>query len=71
MLTNDSIHIKGETFDTIQKWTSFYKVKETKSFFLFYPGEGVFILMDKKMFTENDLSNFKRFIYSLNLTLST
>ena len=69
-LTNDSIHIKGETVDSIQKWTGFYKLKETKGFFMFYQGEGIATLLDKKMFTDNELTNFKRFICSLNLKQS-
>ena len=66
-LTNDSIHIKGETVDSIQKWTGFYKIKETSSFFMFYQGEGTATLLDKKMFTNNDLAEFKQFIQSLNI----
>lgn len=69
-LTNDSIHIKGETVDSIQKWTRFYKVKETKVFFMFYQGEGIATLLDKKMFTDNELTHFKRFICSLNFNQS-
>jgi len=65
-LTTDSIRMKGETVDSIQKWTGFYKVKETKSFFMLYQGEGVATLLDKKMFTDNELANFKQFIRSLN-----
>ena len=64
-LTNDSIHIKGNTVDSIQKWTHFYKVKETRGFFMFYQGEGIATLLDKKMFSDNELANFKQFIRSL------
>ena len=35
-LTNDSIHIKGNTVESTQSWTHFYKMKEEKNFFLFY-----------------------------------
>ena len=65
--TNDSIHIKGKTVESIQKWTSFYKMKETKRFFMFYQGEGIATLLDKRMFSDNELNNFKQFIRSLNL----
>ena len=66
-LTNDSIRIKGETVDSVQKWTGFYKKKETKSFFMFYQGEGVATLLDKKMFSDKELTDFRQFIRSLNL----
>ena len=67
-LTNDSIHIKGETVDYVQKWTSFYKVKETKNFFMLYQGEGgVATLLNKKMFSDKELTDFRQFIQSLNL----
>ena len=68
-LTNDSIHIKGETVDSVQKWTGFYKKKETKSFFMFYQGEGVATLLDKKMFSDKELTDFRQFIRSLNLKI--
>ena len=66
-LTNDSIHIKGDTVDSIQKWTHFYQIKETKMFFLFYHGKMVATLIDKKMFSENELREFQEFIKSLKL----
>jgi len=66
-LTNEFIHIKGETVDSTQKWARFYKVKETKRFFLFYQGEGVATFLDKKMFSENELDDFRQFIRSLDL----
>jgi len=66
-LTNDSIHIAGEFSNSTQKWTSFYQVKETKNFFMFFQGKGIGVLLDKRMFTDNELANFKQFICSLNL----
>jgi hypothetical protein len=66
-LTNDSIHIKGDTVDSTQKWTHFYQIRETKKFFMFYHGKMVATLIDKKMFSENDLREFKEFTKSLNL----
>ena len=66
-LTNDSIHTKGKTFDSTQKWTGFYKIQETKSFFMLYQSERVATLLDKKMFSDNELNEFKQFIQSLNI----
>jgi Ca2+/Na+ antiporter len=68
-LTNDAIHITGDTIDSIQKWKNFYEMKETKVFFVFYQDKthitGTFL--DKKMFTNDELTTFKQFIRSLNL----
>lgn len=66
-LTNDSIHIKGDTVDSTQKWTHFHQIRETKNFFMFYHGKMVATLIDKKMFSENDLREFQNFTKSLNL----
>lgn len=67
ILTNDSIQIKGETVDSTQKWTHFYQIRETKKFFMFYHGKMIATLIDKKMFSENDLQEFQRFAKSLKL----
>lgn len=67
ILTNDSIQIKGETVDSTQKWTHFYQIRETKKFFMFYHGKMIATLIDKKMFSENDLQEFQRFTKSLKL----
>ncbi len=66
-LTNESIQIKGETVESIQKWTHFFKIKETKKFFMLYHGEMVAILLDKKMFNVSDKEEFRRFIKSLKV----
>jgi len=66
-LTNESVHIKGESFDSTQKWTTFYKMKETSVFFVFYQSVGSALLIDKRMFTDTELADFKQFIRSLNL----
>ena len=69
-LTNDSIHIKGNTVESTQSWTHFYKMKEEKNFFLFYQGKSVATLLDKKMFSESELFEFQNFIKSLNINKS-
>ena len=66
-LTDETIHITGETFESTQTWEGFYKMKETNNFFMFYQTVGIVTLLDKKMFTSEELANFKTFIYSLNL----
>lgn len=66
-LTNESISIKGSTVDSIQKWAHFYQIRETKHFFMFYQGEMVATLLDKKMFSNSELEEFNTFIKSLNV----
>lgn len=66
-LTNESLHIKGDSFESTQKWARFYRIKETKTFFMFYQGEMLATLIDKKMFTVNELLEFQQFIKSLNI----
>lgn len=66
-LTNETLQITGETFDSTNKWTSFYKFKETKTFFIFYHDNAVANFIDKKMFAYDELAAFKQFICSLNL----
>ena len=66
-LSNESIHIKGENVDAIQKWNHFYKIKETKLFFMLYSGNMVATLLDKKMFKETEIEEFRRFIKSLKV----
>ena len=67
ILNNESIHIHGDTVESTQKWSRFFKIKETKSFFMLYQGEGVATLLDKKMFNNDDLQEFRRFIKSLKV----
>ncbi len=53
--------------DSTQKWTHFYQIRETKRFFMFYQGKMVATLLEKKMFSENELQEFNEFIRSLNV----
>ncbi|NLG38963.1 MAG: YcxB family protein [Fibrobacter sp.] len=64
-LTNESIRIKSETLDSVQKWEHFDQVRETKRFFLFYHGKTITTILDKRMFSEKDLQEFHIFTKSL------
>ena len=68
-LNNESINIKGETIDKTLKWTYFFKIKESKNFFVLYQGGTLEALLDKKMFSENELAEFRQFAKSLNVKL--
>lgn len=66
-LTNDSIQIIGDTVDSIQKWTRFYQIRITKNFFMFYQGTSVATILDKRMFSDNEIQEFNKFIRSLKI----
>jgi hypothetical protein len=66
-LDNESIRIKGDAVDTTQKWTRYYKIKETKEFFVLYQDKIVANFLDKKMLTDSELIEFRKFIQSLNV----
>jgi len=59
--------MKGETFESELKWTHFYKIKETKNFFMLYQGKTIANLLDKKNMNIGDINEFRLFIRSLNL----
>ena len=67
-IDNESITIKGDTIDSVQKWQHFYKIRETKNFFVLNHGKMVATLLDKKMFSDNQIDIFKRFLKSLAIT---
>jgi hypothetical protein len=64
-LTQNNIIIKGETFDSTLTWSHFTAIQETKQFFLLYQNPQIVTLLDKKMFQEMDLIEFKKFLLSL------
>jgi hypothetical protein len=66
-LTNTSIKIKGESFDSEVKWTHYYKIKETKDFFILYQGNTIGNLLQKKSMKADDINEFRLFTKSLNL----
>ncbi|GEM_PF-1438507 len=66
-LNNESIQIHGGTVDSIQKWSHFFKIKETTDFFMLYQSAGLATLLDKKMFNNGDLEEFRRFIESIKV----
>jgi len=70
VLNNDAIQIKGSTVNSTQSWNHFYQIKETKAFLMFYHGKNVATLLDKQMFSDADLIEFKSFIKSLNIKKS-
>lgn len=64
-INNESIQLKSETIDANLKWVHYHKVKESKHFFLFYQSHTAVTVIDKGMFAEEELQDFKKFIQSL------
>ena len=68
-LTNESIQIVGSSINSTQNWSRFYQIKETKNFFMLYHSESIATLLDKKIFSDEELNEFREFIKSLNVRL--
>jgi hypothetical protein len=66
-LDNTAIHSKNESIDSTVLWTRYYKIKETKNFFLLYPDKTVVSLLPKKAFKAEELEAFRKFAKSLPL----
>ncbi|WP_018344029.1 YcxB family protein [Cytophaga aurantiaca] len=66
-VTNASIQIIGDTVNSTQQWTHFIKIKDTQHFYLFYSGAMVATLLEKRLFSEEELNEFAIFIKSLNI----
>jgi len=66
-IDNNSVKMNGVTFESELKWTHFYKIKETKNFFMLYQGKTIANLLDKKNMNNGDINEFRLFIRSLNL----
>jgi hypothetical protein len=66
-LDNEKITIDGDTVHSTQNWSRFIKVKETSTFFLLHQDNVVANWLDKKMFTNEELIEFRKFLNSLNI----
>lgn len=66
-LTNESVHLQANSFETTQNWTNFIKTQETKSFFVLYQSNNAINILDKKMFTKEEIREIQSFIVSLGL----
>jgi hypothetical protein len=68
-LSNESLRMIGESIESEIKWVHFYKLKETKYFFVFYQGSSLVNLLDKKMMKSSDIIEFSLFLKSLKLRI--
>ncbi|MDQ1161245.1 hypothetical protein QE422_001613 [Chryseobacterium sp. SORGH_AS 447] len=60
--TEEKIRIQGETFDGEMAWSSVYKVKENKDWFLIYQSAKAMNMVPKKFFTKDQVSELRRII---------
>lgn len=60
--TEAKIYIQGETFEGDFAWTSVYKVKEKKDWFLIYQNAQVMNMVPKKFFTKEQVSELRNII---------
>ena len=66
-LDNEKITITGETVNSTQSWSRLFAIKETKDFFLLYHDSIVANFLDKKMFSNEEIVEFRKFVKSLNI----
>lgn len=62
IFTNDKIRMVGETFDEDVPWSSVYKIKENKDWFLIYQSAKVMNMVPKKFFTKEQISELRNMI---------
>ena len=62
IFTDNKIRMVGETFDEDVAWSSIYKVKENKDWFLIYQSAKVMNMVPKKFFTKGQVSELRNMI---------
>ncbi|PWJ44564.1 YcxB family protein [Sediminitomix flava] len=66
-LTNQSIDMKGDTFESVINWERFIQISEDKNYILLYQDHIIATFLDKKMFSSDELILFRSFLDSLGL----
>ncbi len=67
IFNSDYFQEKGDTFDVKHYWDKLSKIKERKSYFLIYQNRTKANVIPKSSFDENQLSDFKKLIKSINI----
>lgn len=62
IFTDNKIRMVGETFDEDVTWSSVYKIKENKDWFLIYQSAKVMNMVPKKFFTKEQISELRNMI---------
>ena len=66
-LDNEKMTIEGDTVSATHNWSRFFKIQETRTFFLLYQDSIVANFLDKKMFSADEIVEFRKFVHSLNI----
>jgi len=66
-LDNEKITITSETANATQKWSRFFEIKETQTSFVLYHDSIVANYLDKKMFSAEEIVEFRKFLNSLDV----
>lgn len=66
-LDNEKITITGETVNSTYNWNRLFRIKETRTFFLLYHDSIIANWLDKKMFSHEEIIEFRKFVNSLNV----
>lgn len=61
-ISNECIHVEGETFDSSFTWDRVYSVEETKYWILIWQTESVANIIPKKYFSSDDLICLKNIV---------
>lgn len=67
IFTDNKIRMVGETFDEDVPWSSVYKIKENKDWFLIYQSAKVMNMVPKKFFTKDQVSELRNMIKTNNI----
>jgi hypothetical protein len=67
ILNNEHIRLKSESLDATLSWQHFIRVKETTKFFILYQTSSTATFLSKKLFSQDDLHEFQKFLLSLNI----
>jgi len=66
-LDSEKIAITGEMYNFTITWTHFSEIKETRGFFVLYSDSMIANYLDKKMFSAEEIIEFRKFLNSLDV----
>ncbi|KQS92949.1 YcxB family protein [Chryseobacterium sp. Leaf394] len=66
--TAEKVQTRGETFESDFAWSTVYKVREDRNWFLIYQTKTVMNMIPKKYFSENEVSELRTLIRNSGVT---
>ncbi len=61
-ISHESVNISGESFDSVLKWSSLWKVLETRQWFLLYQSRDIFTPIPKDAMTNEQVDEIRTII---------